>query len=268
MKNLLFLIFYPWVALSASYSAVVMDANSSKIINAVQHTKSIYPASLTKLMTLFILFESLKKKNISLDTKFTVSKLASSQPASKLGVCCGQKISVHECIFALSVRSSNDIAVVVAENLAKSLKQFVMRMNQTAHRLHLNDTYFCNPSGWHHSAQRTTAKDMAILLRALWLSFPKYTPFLGMTSFERNKKLYRNTNKLQGQVPGMKMGKTGYTQPSGYHLATLTMQNNRPVIVVVMGMKSANQRNRHMSNIINTFYTAPNNLSNAIKYPR
>lgn len=240
---------------SAPYTAVLMEPLSGLILAGFAPQKRVYPASLTKMMTLFQIFEALELGRIHMDTLFCASSYASRQPPSKWGLRPYQRMSVRDSILALSVRSANDVAIMVAENLEGSLKKFVKRMNQTAKKLHMHHTHFCNPSGWHHPFHRSTAQDMALLLRALWLRFPRYASFLGVPFFKSKGLVYRNTNKLLSKVKGMKMGKTGYTSPAGWNLATLTMRSGRPLIVVVMGMKTASERDSHMVNLIHGFYT-------------
>jgi D-alanyl-D-alanine carboxypeptidase len=254
MKCLWLISLIPSFSFAPFYSAVVMDPHRASIIDGVRCHKIIYPASLTKLMTLYILFEGLSQKEITMNTMLSVSKHASRQPPSKFWIKTGQKISVRACILALAARSANDVAVAVAENLSPSFSAFIDRMNKTARKLHMNHTHFCNPSGWHHPNHRSTVYDLALLMRALWKNFPHYSAFLGITAFKYNKKIYHNTNKLQGKVQGIQMGKTGYTSHAGWNLATLVERHNKPLIIVIVGMPSNSQRNHHMARVIHAFY--------------
>jgi D-alanyl-D-alanine carboxypeptidase len=251
----------------APYAAIIMDPCSGAIIDGVDYQKVIYPASLTKMMTFYLIFDALQRKKISLDTVFTVSRLASQQPPSRWGLVSGQKISVKQCILAMSVRSCNDVAVTVAENLTGSLKAFARLMNTTAQTLQMTQSCFYNPSGLHHPLHKSSAKDMALVLRALLLKFPQYSHFLRVMAVKKKNQTLRTTNKLQASVVGMKMGKTGYTIPAGFNLATVVVRGQTPAIFVVMGMRSAAERDAHMSKIIHTFYTNPLNLSRILRYP-
>jgi D-alanyl-D-alanine carboxypeptidase len=244
-----------------------MDPCSGKIIDGVNIHAKVYPASLTKMMTLFILFEEMEKKRISLTTRFTVSQRACDQPPGKLWVKKGQTISVLQCILALAVRSSNDIAVVVAENVSKGFNPFVNRMNATAQRLNMTRTKFKNPSGWHHPQQYTTACDISRLTRALWSRFPQYRHLLNRPYFIYRDTQYSNTNRLCQFLRGIQLSKTGYTCPAGFNLAMVTERHNRPVIAVVMGMTSARQRDHHMTRIIEAFYKAPTILTALLRDP-
>lgn len=271
MKRLWILVMIITFSLPASiasrYAAVLMEPYSGRMVDGVFYQRKVFPASLTKMMTLFLLFDALVRKKVSLGTQFVASHYASLQPSAKWGVRLGHRLSVRECILTLALRSCNDVAVLVGENLSGSISKFVQKMNEMAQRLGLQHTHFCNPSGLHHPLHQTTAKDMALLIRALWLHFPQYSCFLGMPSFQLHRKMYHNTNKLQGKVLGMKMGKTGYTCPAGWNLATLTVRNQSPVIVVVMGMPSSKKRNAHVAQLIQSFYQDPGQIHNILLHP-
>jgi D-alanyl-D-alanine carboxypeptidase len=252
---------------AAPYAAIVTNLKTGKTIAQSNAHKSVYPASLTKMMTLYLTFEDLSKGKITLNTLFCASPLASKQPPSKWGVRPNERISVRQCILALSVKSSNDIAYVVAENIEKNMDQFVARMNLKALQLGMRNSSFRNPSGWHHPLQKTTAHDMAILMRAICTHFPKYANFLGILSIQKGKNIVRNTNKLLGRVPGMRLGKTGFTLPSGFNLAATTHRGDKTIVSVVMGMPSTEHRNKLTAHLIETFYTAPEKLDLAINQP-
>ena len=251
----------------ATYSAVITELKTGNILAQSYADIPVYPASLTKLMTLYILFQSLEQGNIRMDTLFKVSAFAARQPPSKWGLKPGSQISVRQCILALSVKSCNDVAHVVSENLHQSTGFFVKTMNAMALKLGMLKTTFHNPSGWHHRFQKTTAHDMAILMRAICVNFPQYSGFLGIPSIQKGKRVVRNTNKLLGRVPGLYLGKTGYTCPSGYNLVTVTNRNNQPIVAVVMGMPSKIQRDQLMASLIETCYKDSSRLHLAISKP-
>ncbi|MBM3631739.1 MAG: D-alanyl-D-alanine carboxypeptidase [Alphaproteobacteria bacterium] len=251
----------------ATYSAVITELKTGNVLAQSDAHTPVYPASLTKLMTLYILFQSLEQGRIRMDTLFKVSPFAARQPPSKWGLKPGSRISVRQCILTLSVKSCNDVAHVVSENLFQSTRLFVQTMNATALKLGMLKTVFQNPSGWHHRFQKTTAHDMAILMRAICVNFPQYAGFLGVPSIQKGNHVVRNTNKLLGRVPGLYLGKTGYTSPSGYNLVTVTSRNNQPIVVVVMGMPSKIQRDQLMAALIETCYKAPHQLHLAIAKP-
>ncbi len=251
----------------ATYSAVITELKTGSILAQSYADTPVYPASLTKLMTLYLLFQALEQKTIGMDTPFKVSAFAARQPPSKWGLKPGSRISVRQCILALSVKSCNDVAHVVSENLHESTELFVKTMNATALKLGMLKTVFYNPSGWHHRLQKSTACDMAVLMRAICINFPQYAGFLGVPSMQKGKHVVRNTNKLLGRVPGLYLGKTGYTCPSGYNLVTVTHRNNQPIVAVVMGMPSKIQRDQLMASLIETCYKDPSRLHLAISKP-
>ncbi len=244
---------------------VLMDPKSGKIIDGLRYDERIYPASLTKIMTLYLLFEDLERKRFSLKTPFHVSVLASKQPRSKIGLKAKSCVSVRDCILALSLRSANDAAMVVAQNCNGSSARFVQRMNQMAKKLGMHHTVFQNPSGLHHPKQITTAHDMALLLRALWQRFPNYAKFLGIQSAQILGKTVRSTNKTLMRVPGMLLGKTGYTGPAGFNLATLTKRNGKEVIVVAMRNTTAHKRDHNIVLLTETYYRNPCLLSSLLE---
>ena len=251
----------------ATYSALITELKTGNVLAQSGAHTPVYPASLTKLMTLYLLFQALEQGDVQMNTLFKVSAFAARQPPSKWGLQSGSRFSVRQCILALSVKSCNDVAHVVAENLCQSTELFVKTMNAMALKLGMLKTVFRNPSGWHHPLQKTTAHDMAVLMRAICLNFPQYAGFLGVPSIQKGPRVVRNTNKLLGRVPGLYLGKTGYTCPSVYNLVTVTSRNNQPIISVVMGMPSKIQRDQLMASLIETCYQDPHRLHLAIAKP-
>lgn len=242
------------------YSAVILDPCSGKMVYGICTKKMRRPASLTKMMTLYLLFDALERGKVSLSTRLFVSRKASLQSPTKIGLRHGGGISVKECILAMSVLSANDAAMVVAENVGGSEERFVSRMNKRANSIGMKNTVFYNPTGLPDMRQVTTARDMAVLTRSLWHRFPKYCAYMRVKSIKVNNHLISSTNRLLGKVDGLLMGKTGYTCASGFNLATLTSRNGKPVIVVVMGGDSHAERDCHVKNIINTFYSNPRRI--------
>jgi D-alanyl-D-alanine carboxypeptidase len=243
------------------YTALVMDADSGKVVAGVNERIHVPTASLTKMMTLYLIFERLEQGLWDLDTLLRVSLHASSQPATKWGLRAGQKVSVREAIVALAARSANDMASVIRESVPKCIE----RMNATAATLGMAHSRFCTTSGWDRKGQYSCAYDMGILLRALWKRFPQYRSFLGLSKIKKGDAKLTNTNKLQGVVPGMIMGKTGYTSTAGYCLATLVQRGQSSFVFVVMGMPSGIQRNKHMQQMIHTAYQTPIGLETLLR---
>jgi D-alanyl-D-alanine carboxypeptidase len=202
------------------------------------------------MMTLYLLFEELDAKRLSLESKLSVSANAARQPPSKLGLRAGGKISVEDAILALVTKSANDVAVVVAENLGGSVGDFAARMTRTARALGMTKTTFRNPHGLPDGGQVTTAHDLVRLALALQDRFPTYYAYFGKKSFTYRGARHRNHNRLLGSVAGVDGIKTGYTRSSGFNLVTNVRRDGRHIIAVVMGGKSASSRDAHMRELI------------------
>ncbi|HEX2257049.1 MAG TPA: D-alanyl-D-alanine carboxypeptidase family protein, partial [Afifellaceae bacterium] len=180
------------------YAALVVDAKSGEVLYEFDAYEPRFPASLTKMMTLYILFEEIEAGRLSLDSKLSVSAYAASIPPSKLGVGAGGTLSVQDAILALAVKSANDVAVVVAENLEGSTAAFARRMTRTAEAIGMEDTTFMNPHGLPHPEQKTTARDMAVLGMSLHDQFPDLYDVFSTQSFRYGEAVLRNTNGLLG----------------------------------------------------------------------
>jgi len=249
------------------YVAALVAGRSFHLIKGFKAHHKASPASLTKLMTLYLLFEALDKKKVTLDTVWTTSLNASNQPPTHWGLRVGQKVTVRQCIMGISVRSCNDMAVLVAEKVAGSVPHFAHAMNKKAKVLGMKSTLFRNPSGLYSMHQYSTAYDIAILMGKLCTHFPQYASCLGICTFPRGKSMLQNTNKLLNKVSGMCAGKTGFTSLSGWNLATMTIRKDRPLIAVVMGMNTAHTRNQHMMRLIEGFYNCPGRLDRILRAP-
>jgi D-alanyl-D-alanine carboxypeptidase len=234
------------------YAAIVFDANSGRTLFARHADEKRYPASLTKMMTLYIIFEELEAGRLKLDSRLSVSANAARQAPSKLGVRAGTKIKVEDAILALITKSANDVAVVVAENIEGSVADFAARMTRTARALGMTHTTFRNPHGLPNSAQVTTARDLVRLATVLQDKFPEYYPYFGRKSFSYRGARYRNHNRLLGSVEGVDGIKTGYTRASGFNLVTNIERDGRHIVAVVMGGRTAASRDAHMRELIKT----------------
>lgn len=251
-------------AAKASVSALVVEQGSGRTISAVNADTRRYPASLTKMMTLYLLFDALDRRTVAMGTRLKVSRYAASRPPSKLGLLPGRTITVREAMLALATKSANDVAVVVAEGLAGSEAVFAQRMTAKARTLGMRSTAFRNASGLHHPQQRTTARDMALLGRALLRNHPQYYGIFATRSFRWESARYANHNRLMNRYRGMDGIKTGYTQQAGYNLVSSASRNGRRLVGVVMGSRSAAVRNGLMASLLDQgFRTAPNKLSPA-----
>ena len=239
----------------APSAALVINLSNNKIIFASDHLKRIYPASLAKLMTLHILFSELDKGSISMSTKFVASSNAAKKPASKLYLTAGEKITVHDAILGLIVKSANDVAVVVAENIAGSEEKFSKKMNIAAKKLGMRNTKFQNASGLHHVNQYSTAYDMLKLTKALRQKFPQYYHFFSKTSFSFKGNTIYGHNKLTSNYPGAEGLKTGYTGKSGFNLITVAKRNGNRVAAIVVGENSSRSRDTKMEKLLDNAFT-------------
>ncbi len=241
-------------AAKSKFAAIAIDARSGKILYSRNADAHRYPASLTKIMTLYLLFEDLSAGKVKLSTKFKVSKRASKQAPSKLGLRAGRTIRVRDAIGALVTKSANDVAVVVAENLSGSVEAFASRMTLKARELGMTRTTFRNPSGLPNARQRTTARDMATLALRIHRDFPESYKYFNMRSYKYGKRRYRNHNRLLGRVSGVDGIKTGYTRASGFNLTSSARRNGKRVVAVVMGGKTGRSRNAYMTNLLNRMF--------------
>ena len=227
------------------YAAIVVDARTGKTLFEASSTQPRYPASLTKMMTLYLLFEALETGRITKDTQIPVSAHAAAQPPTKLRFKPGETIDVETAIRALVVKSANDVAVAVGEYLAGSEDAFAAAMTAKARRIGMRATVFRNASGLPDEGQHTTARDMAVLGMALRQHFPQYYSYFSATDFTFRGRLVRGHNDMLGRVRGVDGIKTGYIRASGFNIVTSYSADGRQIVVVVMGADSARQRNDH-----------------------
>lgn len=227
------------------YAAIVVDARTGKQLFEMNSTAPRYPASLTKMMTLYLMFEALNSGRITRETQIPVSAHAASQPPTRLRLKPGETIDVDTAIRALAVKSANDVAVAVGEYLDGSEEQFAARMTATARRIGMRNTVFRNASGLPDEAQHTTARDMAVLGLALRQRFPQYYSYFSASDFMFRGKLVRGHNDMLGRVRGVDGIKTGYIRASGFNIVTSYDADGRRFVVVVMGADSARERNAH-----------------------
>ncbi len=234
-------------------SAIVVDTVSGRTLYAQDPNGLRYPASLTKMMTLYLLFEDLERGKVKLTSEFTASAHAQRQIPSKLGLRPGQKIQVEDAILAIVTKSANDVAVTIAENLGGSEPEFAKRMTRTAHSLGMKSTVFYNASGVPNPRQHTTARDMAILGSALQTRFPRYFAYFKTPSFEWNGYTIPSHNHLIGRVEGVDGIKTGYIGASGFNLVTSVHRDGHRLVAVVFGGDTARARDNRMASLIETY---------------
>jgi D-alanyl-D-alanine carboxypeptidase len=238
------------------YAAIVLDGNSGNVLHAANADELRHPASLTKIMTLYLLFERLDAGKLRLDSPLPVSEHASMQAPTKLGLKPGQSIEVEDAIRGLVTKSANDAAVVVAEAIGGSEHDFAEMMTLKAHAIGMSRTIYRNASGLPNDEQVTTARDQALLGRTVQERFPRYYRYFATPSFTYHGQTMRNHNQLLGHVEGMDGIKTGYTQASGFNLVASVRRNNRHIVSVVMGGTSAGARDARMRSLIDEYIVA------------
>ena len=239
---------------NSKYAAFVTHAESGDILFDRYSTARRYPASLTKMMTLYMLFDALESGELTLDSKLKVSARAAGQPPSKLGLKAGSTIDVDTAIRALVIKSANDVAVVVAEHLSGSEWQFAKVMTAKARLLGMRSTTFRNASGLPNSRQVTTARDMAVLGRRVMQDYPQYFHYFSDKSFTYNGRTYSTHNALVKTYEGADGIKTGYTRRSGFNLVTSAEKDGVRLIGVVLGGRKSWSRDRHMRDILDNAF--------------
>jgi D-alanyl-D-alanine carboxypeptidase len=246
------------------YADIMIDDNSGQILHETDPDGTRHPASLTKVMTLYLLFGEIESGRIKLDYDLAVSARAASQNPTKLGLRAGQTIKVEDAIKGLVTKSANDAAVVVAEALGGSEEEFAQTMTRKARALGMSNTTYVNASGLPADEQITTARDQALLGRAIMHRFPQYYKYFSLPAFAYRGRFMSNHNSLLRTVDGVDGIKTGYTEASGYNLISSTGRAGRRVVGVILGERSNGARDVHMRNLIEqcivqaaTQHTAP-----------
>lgn len=235
---------------SPLFASIVVDDNDGEVLHAINADAPRHPASLTKIMTLYLLFERLDAGKIRLDSQLKVSEHAAEQAPTKLGLRPGQTIAVDDAIKAVVTKSANDAAVTIAENLAGDEGDFARLMTQKARALGMSRTTYVNASGLPNDDQVTTARDQALLGRAIQERFPRYYKYFSTPEFVYHGREMRNHNHLLGEVSGVDGIKTGYTRASGFNLVTSVHRDGRRIVAVVLGGRSAAERDARMRELI------------------
>jgi D-alanyl-D-alanine carboxypeptidase len=245
------------------YAGFVIDTKTGKTLYSSNADSLRYPASLTKMMTLYIVFEALENGKITKKTRIRVSRNAANEPPSKLGLKAGQTISVEQAIYALVTKSANDVSTAVAEHLGGSEGAFADMMTSKARALGMKRTTFRNAHGLPNNSQKTTARDMAMLGIALREHFPDHYHYFSTRTFTYGKARYGNHNRLLGVVKGVDGIKTGYTRASGFNLVSSVRTDGRSIVAVVMGGKTGASRNKHMQSLISRYLHKASRTGNA-----
>jgi D-alanyl-D-alanine carboxypeptidase len=235
---------------AADYAAIVVDADSGAVLESVAATARWYPASLTKVMTVYLAFEEIGAGRLALDEELTVSAHAAAQPATELGLGAGQKITVKDTILAIILQSANDAAVTMAERIGGSEAAFAERMTDKAKELGMSRTVFRNASGLPDPDQVTTARDMAMLATALLENYPQYYHFFSTTSFSFGGQTFGTINGILSRYEGADGIKTGFTCGSGYNLVASATRNGRRLIGVLLGSHTNFERHSEMGRLL------------------
>lgn len=247
-------------AAQARYASIVIDAHSGDVLHQRYADKPLHPASLTKMMTLYMVFEALERGDLRLEDRLRVSRHAESMPASKLYLEAGETIRLEDAILSLVTKSANDVAVVIAEAIGGSEANFAKQMTTRAHSLGMRDTVFRNASGLHHPRQVTTARDMARLAQLLIFRYRPYYSYFNTHRFEYQGRVYRTHNDLLQTYPGSDGLKTGYIRASGFNLVSSAVREGRRLIGVVFGGRTARTRNSHMAKLLDAGFARARRL--------
>jgi D-alanyl-D-alanine carboxypeptidase len=244
-----------------SEALILVDADSGKVLRAENATYPWYPASLTKLMTLYMTLSAVRDHRITFDTLFTVSAYANSQAPTKMGFPVGIQVTVDNALKMLMVKSANDMAVLLAEGIGGSIDGFAAQMTDTAHRLGMTESNFVNPNGLPADDQITSARDLAILARALIKEFPQYSFYWHVPAIKFGRRIVRNYNPLLGRYPGADGMKTGFICASGFNLVATATRDNKQLIAVVLGAPSSPVRAMKAAQLLESGFLQKNPLS-------
>jgi D-alanyl-D-alanine carboxypeptidase len=251
--------------LFAKKAAIVIDFDSKEVLFQINADTKNYPASLTKIMTLYILFDYLEKEKLTNQTLLKVSRVAASRSPSKLYLETGSSIKVEDAVMALIIKSANDVATVIAENISGTEKEFAKLMTIYARNLGMKNTTFKNASGLPNRSQLTSARDISILSHALISNFPEKYKLFKKLKFTYDGKTYKTHNKLMKNYEGADGIKTGYIRASGFQLAFSAVQNNKRLIGVIFGGDTGNQRDKSLKIIMDKEFAELNINNQEIK---
>lgn len=253
----------PMAAVAAPYAAMVVDARTGKVLHSRNADTRLHPASLTKMMTLYVVFDAVEKGEISLDTMVKISRKAAAEPPSKLGLKAGQQVKLRYLIRAAAVKSANDAATALGEAISGSEAAFARRMTRTAQALGMSKTTFRNAHGLTESGHLSTARDMTRMGRHLFYDFPQYYNIFSRKSTSTGKKMVNNTNRrLLGNYRGADGIKTGYTRAAGYNLVASAERGDERIIATVFGGRSTSWRNARVAELLDMgFSRAPSRVA-------
>ena len=260
------LMLFSAVPAHAKYASLIMEDETGRVLHARNADTLRHPASLTKIMTLYMVFDALRDGRLTMDQRLKVSRKASRMPSSKLGLGRGETITVRQAVLALVTKSANDVAVVVAEALGGSEPAFAEMMTAKARTLGMRRTTFKNASGLYHKHQKSTARDMAKLAQRVRIDFPEYYGLFETKTFTFRGHKHRNHNKLLSRYHGTDGIKTGYIGAAGFNLVSSVERHGIRLIGVVFGGRSSKSRDRHMMELLDRYFVGYEAL--AIRPPR
>jgi D-alanyl-D-alanine carboxypeptidase len=236
-------------------ASILIEADTGKVLRAENATYPWYPASTTKLMTLYVTLQAVKQGRVTFDTLFTVSRNALAQSPTKMGYAVGTQVTVDNALKMMMVKSANDMAVLLAEGVDGSVENFADDMTRTAHRIGMTQSNFVNPNGLPADGQIVSARDMAILARALIRDFPEYSFYWHIPAIKFGRRVVRNYNTLLGRYPGADGMKTGFICASGFNLVATATRNGRQLIAVVLGSPSGGARAVKAAELLESGFT-------------
>src|ERR1700759_5224716 len=246
---------------ASAEARLLIDAATGKVLEGENATVPWYPASVTKLMTTYVTLKAIRDQRITLDSVFTVSPTAASQQPSKMGFKVGTQLTVDNALKMMLVHSANDMAVVLAEGVGGSIPAFAEEMNGAARRLGMTQTYYVSPNGLPDDQQVTSARDLAILARALLHDFPGFYSYWRIGAIRLGKRVMRNTNRLIDAYPGADGMKTGFICASGFNLVASASRGDRRLIAVVLGASSSLGRTGHAAQMFERGFAANTGFS-------
>ena len=235
------------------FAGILVESNTGIVKYDHFASKTVYPASLTKLLTIYIVFDKIKKQELHWDTYFTASQKAIEQVPSKIGLKLKEKVSVKDALLLLTVKSANDVAYMVAENISGSVQEFANLMNQYAEFIGMHDSHFINPSGLHDDRQVTTVTDMAKLSIALKNNFPNYYFIFENNSCSFRNKKVKGHNAVLQNFKGATGLKTGFTYRSGFNIATSAIKEGRECVLVIVGSETSGIRDQRAMFLLNKY---------------
>jgi D-alanyl-D-alanine carboxypeptidase len=236
-------------------AVLLVEADSGKVLHAENATYPWYPASVTKLMTAYVTLRAMKEHRITPDTLFTMSRNAVAQAPTKMGFPVGTQVTVDNALKMMMVKSANDMAVLLAEGVSGSIENFADEMTRTAHGLGMTESNFVNPNGLPADGQVTSARDLAILARALIREFPEYDFYWHIPAIKFGRRVVRNYNKLLGRYPGADGMKTGFICASGFNLVASATRGGKRLIAVVLGAPSSGARAVKAAELLESGFT-------------